>query len=107
MQQSRSLLGMLPKHVHKGMAGSVLNMQHPVMTVRSLKGGGQTSVAVPIKIHPQSEEPVDALRCLFDKKSNGIPIAKASTGVNGVLGVACAVVVSTRYRSDATLSPSA
>ena len=107
MQQSRSLLGMLPKHVHKGMAGPVLNMQHPVMTVRSLKGGGQASVAVPIKIHPQSEEPVDALRRLFDQKSNGILIAKTSTGVNGVFGMARAVVVPTRHGSDATLGPSA
>ena len=107
MQQSRPLLGVLPKHIHQSMAGSVLDMQHPVMTVRSFEGGGQAPIAIPIKIHPQLEQPVDTLRCLFNEQTDGITVAKTSAGMDGVCGVAVAVVILTGDGRDPALGPSA
>ena len=107
MQQSGPLLCMLSKHIDKSMAGSVLYMQHSVMTVRSLEGGGQAPVTVSIKIHPQLEQPVDTLRSLFNEKTDGITVAKASAGLDGVCCMAVAVVIATRDGRDPALSPSA
>ena len=107
MQQPRPLLGMLPKHIDQSMAGSVLDMQHTVMTVRSLEGCGQAPVAVPIEIHPQLEQPVDTVRCLFNEQTNSIAVAKTSAGVDGVCRMAAAVVIATSDGCDPALGPSA
>ena len=107
MQQPRPLLGMLPKHIDQSMAGSVLDMQHTVMTVRSLEGCGQAPVAVPIEIHPQLEQPVDTVRCLFNEQTNSIAVAKTCAGVDGVCRMAAAVVIATSDGCDPALGPSA
>jgi len=107
MQQPRPLLGMLPKHIDQSMAGSVLDMQHTVMTVRSLEGCGQAPVAVPIEIHPQIEQPVDTVRCLFNEQTDSIAVAKTCAGVDGVFRMAAAVVIATSDGCDPALGPSA
>ena len=107
VQQSRPLLGMLPKHIDQGMTGPVLDMQNAVMTVGCFECCGQASVTVSIKVHPQREQPVDALRCLVDQQPDGITIAEAGSSLDGVCGMAFAVVVTTCHGGDPALSPSA
>ena len=98
---------MLSKHVHQGVAGAVLHMEHSVMTVRSFESGGQASVTVPIKIHSQLEQPVDALRCFFNQKTDGITVAEASTCADGVSCMAVAVVIPASDGRYAPLGPAA
>ena len=107
VQQSRSLLGMLPEHIDQGMAGSVLDMQHSVMAMGCFECCCQASIAVSIEIHPQREQSVDAFRCLVHKQTDGITVTEACARLDGVPGMAFTVVFAAYHGGDPALRPSA
>ena len=107
MQKPRSLFGPFTQHIDESMTGSVLHMQHTVMTMSRFQSGGQAAIAIAIKLHAQLQEPVHAVGCLIHQQSNGISVAKPRPGMNGVRGVADAAVVRACHGGDAPLCPKA
>ena len=107
VHEPSALLNPLPQHVHQGTTCLVLHMQHPMVTVGGLQSGGQASIAIAIKSHPDLKQPLDTLRCLVNQQPHRIAIAQTRTRFQRVLCMAGGAVVGSGHRGDASLGPTA
>ena len=107
VHQPSALLNPLPQHVHQGTTCLVLHMQHPMVTVGGLQSGGQASIAIAIKGHPDLKQPLDTLRCLVNQQPHRIAITQTRTRFQRVVRMARGAVVGSSHRGDTSLGPTA
>jgi len=106
MHQVRACIHPITQHLHQRAAGAVLHMQHPVMAVGCLEGGGQLR-AIAVEGHPQPQQSIHAVRGQGHQLAHGIAIAQSGTGADRVLGVAAGAVVAASDGCDPPLGPAA
>ena len=97
VEQTFALLHSLPQYIDQGSPCLVLHMQHPVMTVGSLKGGRQAAVTVAIECHADLKQSLDALRGVVHQQAYCIAVTQPCPGLECVCGMASGAVVRARY----------